>query len=111
RMTEVATRLLEGISENAIDFEPTYDGEDDEPVVLPSNFPNLLANGSTGIAVGMATSVPPHNVVELCNASLKLIHNPNATVDELIHQDLSAPPSMDDLVRGPDFPTGGQLVD
>ncbi|WEJ57331.1 DNA topoisomerase IV subunit A [Devosia sp. FJ2-5-3] len=111
RMTEVATRLLEGITENAIDFKPTYDGEDDEPVVLPSNFPNLLANGSTGIAVGMATSVPPHNVVELCNASLKLIHNPNATVDELIHQDLSAPPSMDDLIRGPDFPTGGQLVE
>jgi topoisomerase-4 subunit A len=111
RMTEVATRLLEGITENAIDFKPTYDGEDDEPVVLPSNFPNLLANGSTGIAVGMATSVPPHNIVELCNASLKLIHNPAATVDDLIHQDLSAPPSMDDLIRGPDFPTGGQLVE
>jgi topoisomerase-4 subunit A len=111
RMTEVATRLLEGITENAIDFKPTYDNEDDEPVVLPSNFPNLLANGSMGIAVGMATSVPPHNIVELCNASLKLIQNPNATVDELIQQDLSAPPSMDDLVRGPDYPTGGQLVE
>ncbi|MBJ6986816.1 MULTISPECIES: DNA topoisomerase IV subunit A [unclassified Devosia] len=111
RMTEVATRLLEGITENAIDFKPTYDGEDDEPIVLPSNFPNLLANGSMGIAVGMATSVPPHNIVELCNASLKLIQNPNATVEELIQQDLSAPPSMDDLVRGPDYPTGGQLVE
>ncbi|KKB81085.1 DNA topoisomerase IV subunit A [Devosia soli] len=111
RMTEVSMRLLEGITENAIDFRPTYDGEDEEPVVLPSNFPNLLANGSTGIAVGMATSVPPHNVVELCNAALKLIHNPSATTEELIHADLSAPPSMDDLVRGPDFPTGGHLVE
>ena len=111
RMTEVSMRLLEGITENAIDFRPTYDGEDEEPVVLPSNFPNLLANGSTGIAVGMATSVPPHNIVELCNAALKLIYNPAATTEELIHADLSAPPSMDDLVRGPDFPTGGHLVE
>jgi topoisomerase-4 subunit A len=111
RMTDVATRLLEGITEDAIDFKPTYDGEDEEPVVLPSNFPNLLANGSTGIAVGMATSVPPHNLVELCNAALKLIHNPTATTEELIHQDLSSPLSADDLVRGPDFPTGGQLVE
>src|SRR5690606_7506453 len=111
RMTDVATRLLEGITENAIDFKPTYDGEDEEPMVLPSNFPNLLANGSTGIAVGMATSVPPHNLVELCNAALKLIHNPAATSEELVHADLTAPPSMDDLVRGPDFPTGGHLVE
>ncbi|MDB5587362.1 MAG: parC [Devosia sp.] len=111
RMTDVATRLLEGITEDAIDFKPTYDGEDEEPVVLPSNFPNLLANGSTGIAVGMATSVPPHNLVELCNAALKLIYNPAATTEELIHQDLSSPLSADDLVRGPDFPTGGQLVE
>ena len=79
--------------------------------MLPSNFPNLLANGSTGIAVGMATSVPPHNVVELCNAALKLIYNPSATTEELIHPDPSAPPSMDDLIRGPDFPTGGQMVE
>ena len=111
RMTEVATRLLEGITENAIDFKATYDGEDEEPVVLPSNFPNLLANGSTGIAVGMATSVPPHNVVELCNAALKLIYNPAATTEDLIHPDPFAPPSMDDLIRGPDFPTGGQMVE
>ena len=111
RMTEVAVRLLEGITENAIDFKPTYDGEDDEPVVLPANFPNLLANGSIGIAVGMATSVPPHNLVELCNAALKLIHNPSATTDELIHQDLASPQSNEDLVRGPDFPTGGHLVE
>ncbi|HEX7007693.1 MAG TPA: DNA gyrase subunit A, partial [Alphaproteobacteria bacterium] len=73
RMTEVATRLLEGMAENAIDFKPTYDGEDEEPVVLPANFPNLLANGSTGIAVGMATSIPPHNVAELCDAATHLI--------------------------------------
>ena len=80
RMTDVATRLMEGITENAVDFKPTYDGEDEEPVVLPSNFPNLLANGSTGIAVGMATSIPPHNVAELCDAALHLIHAiPTAT--------------------------------
>jgi len=107
----VATRLLEGIAENAIDFKPTYDGEDEEPVVLPSNFPNLLANGSTGIAVGMATSVPPHNLVELCNAALKIIYTPGVATEDLIHPDPSAPPSMDDLIRGPDFPTGGQLVE
>lgn len=111
RMTDVAMRLLEGITENAIDFKPTYDGEDEEPTVLPSNFPNLLANGSTGIAVGMATSVPPHNLVELCNAALKIIYNPGITTADLIHPDPGAPPSMDDLVRGPDFPTGGQLVE
>ncbi len=100
RMTDVATRLLEGITENAVDFKPTYDGEDEEPVVLPSNFPNLLANGSTGIAVGMATSVPPHNVAELCDAALHLIMNPGATPAELMH-----------FVPGPDFPTGGILVE
>ena len=100
RMTDVATRLLEGITENAVDFKPTYDGEDEEPVVLPSNFPNLLANGSTGIAVGMATSVPPHNVAELCDAALHLIMNPAATPAELMH-----------FVPGPDFPTGGILVE
>jgi len=100
RMTDVATRLLEGITENAVDFKPTYDGEDEEPVVLPSNFPNLLANGSQGIAVGMATSVPPHNVAELCDAALHLIMNPAATPAELMH-----------FVPGPDFPTGGILVE
>jgi topoisomerase-4 subunit A len=100
RMTDVATRLLEGITENAVDFKPTYDGEDEEPVVLPSNFPNLLANGSTGIAVGMATSVPPHNVAELCDAALHLIHNPQAQVADLMR-----------FIPGPDFPTGGILVE
>jgi len=101
RMTDVASRLLEGMAEDAIDFKPTYDGEDEEPVVLPSNFPNLLANGSTGIAVGMATSIPPHNVGELCDAALHLINvNPNADARELSQ-----------FVRGPDFPTGGVLVE
>ncbi|HXE03245.1 MAG TPA: DNA topoisomerase IV subunit A [Methyloceanibacter sp.] len=101
RMTDVAMRLLEGIDESAVDFKPTYDGSSEEPVVLPSNFPNLLANGSTGIAVGMATSVPPHNVAELCEAALHLINvNPNASAEELMR-----------FVPGPDFPTGGILIE
>ncbi|SDG71036.1 DNA topoisomerase IV subunit A [Pelagibacterium luteolum] len=100
RMTEVASRLLEAITEDAVDFRPNYDGEDEEPVVLPSNFPNLLANGSSGIAVGMATNIPPHNVAELCDASLHLLANPEATAKDLIR-----------FVPGPDFPTGGILVD
>src|SRR6201992_3449153 len=77
RMTEVAGLLLEGLEENAADFRPNYDGQDEEPVVLPSAFPNLLANGSSGIAVGMATSIPPHNVGEICEALKKLIDNPD----------------------------------
>ncbi len=100
RMTDVAQRLMEGIGENAVDFRPNYDGSDEEPVVLPSNFPNLLANGSSGIAVGMATSVPPHNVAELCDAALHLIHNPGAQTADLMK-----------YVPGPDFPTGGILVE
>ena len=100
RMTEVASLLLEGITENAIDFRPTYNEEDLEPVVLPGAFPNLLANGSAGIAVGMATNIPPHNVAELCDAALLLIRNPQATVEELVQ-----------LVPGPDLPTGGILVE
>lgn len=100
RMTDVAARLLEGIGEDAVDFVPTYDGETSQPSVLPANFPNLLANGSSGIAVGMATSIPPHNVGELCEAALHLIHNPEATTAELMK-----------FVPGPDFPTGGILVE
>lgn len=100
RMTEVAMLLLEGIDEDTVDYRETYDGEHKEPVVLPSNFPNLLANGSSGIAVGMATNIPPHNVAELCDASLHLIKYPNATVEKLV-----------DLVPGPDFPTGGIVVE
>ena len=100
RMTDVAMRLLEGIQDDAVDFKPTYDGSNEEPVVLPANFPNLLANGSQGIAVGMATSVPPHNVAEICDAALHLIMNPSATVADLIQ-----------FIPGPDFPTGGILVE
>ena len=100
RMTDVATRLLDGIDEDAVDFRETYDGSEEEPVVLPSDFPNLLANGSTGIAVGMATSVPPHNVAELCDASLALIDNRSMETADLVK-----------LVPGPDFPTGGILVE
>jgi topoisomerase IV subunit A len=100
RMTDVAMRLMEGMAENAVDFKPSYDGSTDEPVVLPANFPNLLANGSQGIAVGMATSIPPHNVAELCEAALALIAKPKATTEELLKH-----------VPGPDFPTGGVLVE
>lgn len=100
RMTEVAVALLEGIDEDAIDFRDTYDGEGSEPVVLPANFPNLLANGATGIAVGMASSIPPHNVGEICDAALHLLKTPKATVSKLV-----------DLMPGPDFPTGGELVE
>ena len=100
RMTDIAARLLEGIGENAVDFVPTYDGEANQPAVLPANFPNLLANGASGIAVGMATSIPPHNVGELCEAALHLIHNPDASTADLMK-----------FVPGPDFPTGGILVE
>ena len=100
RMTAVAEALLDGIDENAVDFRPTYDGEGEEPVVLPAAFPNLLANGAQGIAVGMATSVPPHNVGEICDALSHMIKYPNATVAKLV-----------DLMPGPDFPTGGIIVE
>ncbi len=100
RMTEVARLLLDGIDEDAIDFRPTYDGSSQEPVVLPGAFPNLLANGAQGIAVGMATSIPPHNAAELCDAALHLIDNPNARSRTLLK-----------YVPGPDFPTGGIIVD
>src|SRR6478609_6490112 len=84
KMTDIAMRLMEGMTENAVDFKPTYDGATEEPVVLPANFPNLLANGSQGIAVGMATSIPPHNVDEICDAALHLIMNPSASTAELL---------------------------
>ncbi|MBT6565271.1 MAG: DNA topoisomerase IV subunit A, partial [Candidatus Puniceispirillum sp.] len=100
RMTEVARLLLDGIDEDSVDFRPTYDGESEEPVLLPAGFPNLLANGAQGIAVGMATSIPPHNVIELADASLHLIKHPNASIDTLMQ-----------FVKGPDFPTGGLLVE
>src|SRR6187455_3129785 len=100
RLTDVARLLLEGIDEDAIDFRPTYDGSENEPVVLPGGFPNLLANGSQGIAVGMATSIPPHNVAELCDAALHLIEKPDAKSKALLR-----------WVKGPDFPTGGIIID
>ncbi len=100
RMTAVAGLLLDGIDEDTVDFRPNYDGTVDEPVVLPGAFPNILANGATGIAVGMATSIPPHNAAELCDAALYLIKTPNAGVDKLVQ-----------FVLGPDFPTGGIIID
>ena len=100
RMTAVSRLLLEGIDEDAIDFTPNYSGEEKEPVVLPSALPHLLANGAQGIAVGMATSIPPHNLAELCDAALYLISHRKATSDQLLT-----------FVQGPDFPTGGIIVD
>ncbi len=100
RLTQAAQMLLEGIDEDSVDFRDTYDGEDNEPAVLPAAFPNLLANGASGIAVGMATSIPPHNVPELIDASLHLIKAPNANIKTLMK-----------YVRGPDFPTGGVCVE
>jgi topoisomerase-4 subunit A len=100
RMTEVAQALLDGIDDDAVDFRDTYDGEGSEPLVLPANFPNLLANGATGIAVGMASSIPPHNVGEISDALAHLLKTPNATIAKLV-----------DFMPGPDFPTGGILVE
>jgi topoisomerase-4 subunit A len=100
RLTTVAAELLDGIDEETVDFRPNYDGREQEPTVLPAAFPNLLANGSAGIAVGMATNIPPHNVDELCAALLHLIKHPSATIEKLV-----------EMVPGPDFPTGGVLVE
>src|SRR5579859_1569037 len=100
RMTDVARLLLDGIDEDAVEFKPTYDNSGKEPSVLPGGFPNLLANGAQGIAVGMATSIPPHNAAELCEAALHLIDKPDAKSKSLLK-----------WVKGPDFPTGGIVVD
>ena len=100
RLTQEAESLLVGLDEDTIDFRETYDGEEKEPVVLPAGFPNLLANGAIGIAVGMATSIPPHNLGEICGALLHLLKYPKATISKLL-----------DLMPGPDFPTGGILVE
>jgi len=100
KLTEVSQLLLEGINEDAIDFRFTYDGETKEPVVLPANFPNILSNGATGIAVGMATSIPPHNVAEICTALELLIDAPKSEVKDVLTH-----------IKGPDFPTGGILVE
>jgi topoisomerase-4 subunit A len=100
RLTAVAQAMLAGIDEDAVDFRPTYDGEEHEPVVLPGAFPNLLANGAAGIAVGMATSIPPHNAAEVCAAAIHLIRDPTASVADLLAH-----------MPGPDFPTGGIMVE
>jgi len=100
RLTEVAQTLLSGIDDDAVDFRATYDGEENEPVVLPGGFPNLLANGAAGIAVGMATSIPPHNAGEVCTAAIHLIQHPDATTADLLAH-----------MPGPDFPTGGTLIE
>ena len=99
RMTPLALQMLRDIEKETVDFTPNFDGEEEEPVVLPSRFPNLLVNGSNGIAVGMATSIPPHNLCEVIDASVKLIDEPEATVDDLIK-----------IVKGPDFPTGAIIM-
>ncbi|KAB7614829.1 DNA topoisomerase IV subunit A [Amylibacter sp. SFDW26] len=100
RLTEAAQALMVGLSENAVDFRPNYDGSENEPEVLPATYPNLLANGSSGIAVGMATNIAPHNLGELCDAAIHLIKAPNARDETLL-----------DYVPGPDFPTGGILIE
>ena len=100
RLTEVARLILDGLDEDSVDFRETYDGSEEEPIVLPAAFPNLLANGSQGIAVGMATSIPPHNAAELCDAALYLVSHPQATSEQLTT-----------FVPGPDFPTGGIIVE
>ena len=91
--------MLAGIDEGTVDFEPSYDASDQEPVVLPSRFPNLLVNGNQGIAVGMATNIPPHNLGEICDAAVMLIERPETTLDALMK-----------VVRGPDFPTGALIM-
>ncbi|MBO7257871.1 MAG: DNA topoisomerase IV subunit A, partial [Alphaproteobacteria bacterium] len=100
RLTSVAMAIMDGLDDNAVDFDKTYDGTEEEPCVMPAGFPNLLANGSSGIAVGMATNIPPHNVGEVCDALIHLIKHPDADVAKLM-----------DFVLGPDFPTGGLLVE
>src|SRR6202795_3415942 len=99
RLTRLAERMLADIDKDTVDFADNFDGSDKEPEVLPSQFPNLLVNGSDGIAVGMATNIPPHNLGEVCDALLKLIAKPDTSLTEIL-----------DIVPGPDFPTGGQLL-
>lgn len=100
RLTEFAIALMEGLNEDAVDFRDTYDGEEQEPVVMPGAVPNLLCNGSNGIAVGMATNIPPHNLSEVCDALLLMIEKPDSTIESLVRK-----------LKGPDFPTGGVIVD
>jgi topoisomerase-4 subunit A len=100
RLTEYAIALMEGLNEDAVDFRDTYDGEEQEPVVMPGAVPNLLCNGSNGIAVGMATNIPPHNLAEVCDALLLMIEKPDVSIESLVRK-----------IKGPDFPTGGIIVD
>ena len=100
RLTLAAADLMDGLDENSVAFRETYNGEEEEPEVFPAAFPNLLANGASGIAVGMATSIPPHNVAEIADAATVLLDNPEATVAELMRH-----------LTGPDFPTGGVVVE
>ncbi|MFZ4541794.1 MAG: DNA topoisomerase IV subunit A [Rickettsiales bacterium] len=100
KLTDAAILLMEDMDSDTVDFRPTYDGTEQEPVVMPAGFPNLLANGAEGIAVGMACAIPPHNIIELCDALVHLIKHPNASIDKLV-----------DYVQGPDFPTGGLLAE
>ncbi len=100
RLTEFAIAMMEGLNDNAVDFMETYDGEESEPVVMPSMVPNLLCNGSAGIAVGMATNIPPHNLSEVCDALLYLIENSECEIEPLVRK-----------IKGPDFPTGGYIID
>src|SRR5208337_4613137 len=100
RLTDVARLLMEGVEEDSVDWRDNYSGDAKEPIVMPSAVPNLLANGAQGIAVGMATSIPPHNIAELCGAALHLIAYPEAKTEALLG-----------FVQGPDFPTGGVVVD
>ncbi|MFZ4126226.1 MAG: DNA gyrase subunit A, partial [Rickettsiales bacterium] len=100
RMTDVAIALMEDLDSNTVDFRPTYDGEDKEPIVMPAGFPNLLANGAEGIAVGMATSIPPHNILEICDALSHIIKSPEARIETLLKH-----------IQGPDFPTGGWIAE
>lgn len=100
RLTDFAMALMEGLNDNAVDFMETYDGEENEPLVMPAAVPNLLCNGSAGIAVGMATNIPPHNLSEICDALLYMIDNPQCEIDPLVRR-----------LKGPDFPTGGVIVD
>ena len=100
RLTEYAMALMEGLNDDAVDFRDTYDGEEAEPVVMPSAVPNLLCNGASGIAVGMATNIPPHNLAEVCDALQLLIENPEVGMEPLVRK-----------LRGPDFPTGGVIID
>lgn len=100
RLTEFAMAVMEGLTENCVDFRETYDGEEEEPIVMPSMVPNLLCNGSSGIAVGMATNIPPHNLSEICDALLYMIEKPDCEVESLVRK-----------IKGPDFPTGGTIID